>query len=108
MPPRLVVSAPTIRMRGAVRPKDYVRWNPVRKLEHAFETALDNVQTVLEWDPHSLDNVHFRAWTEVTLAVLNCSAKVGIARARAKDEAALAEIWAGLKRRATAPVEGSE
>ena len=82
------------------RPRGFNEWSPGERLEWVFQCSLADLELVLSWDPASLDREHLRIWKDVSIAVQNCGARVGLsARATGGNAAALAEIRAGLAKR---------
>jgi hypothetical protein len=67
-------------------------------LEYVFDCSLDLLEEIVAWDPEKLDRHQLRILKEVAIAVVQVSAKVGLSRARASDELALAEVRANLKK----------
>jgi hypothetical protein len=81
-------------------PIGFHAWNPIDKLQFAFNASLDTIATILSWDPNGLDDNRIRVQKEIAVAVVNVTTKYGIARARTDaNTEALAEIREGLAKR---------
>jgi hypothetical protein len=109
MPGRQLETNPTISfdpndpvilsLRRYAKPKGYSRMRADKRIEWTFGCSLDNAELVLSWDPSKLDPNALRIWKEMTIAVLNVGTKIGLSRARVRDQIALREIKRGLAAR---------
>ena len=82
-----------------VRPRNWPQMPADERLEFTFGCALDNLFTLISFNPDELDHDRFVAWKEASLAVVTIGAKFGLQRARTTDAEHLAEVKRRLAER---------